>query len=59
MPRSDYTVLSALDPFFDMVMEGLVEFVGSSPAIDLCKNNEDGKDAKGHEMRKITVAQNG
>ena len=27
MPKSDYTAFFALDPFFDVVMEGLSKFV--------------------------------
>src|ERR1700722_15060334 len=34
MPKSDYTAFSALDPFFDVVMEGLSEFVDGEHYFD-------------------------
>jgi ketosteroid isomerase-like protein len=34
MPRSDYTEFSALDPFFDVVMEGLSKFVDGEHYFD-------------------------
>ena len=34
MPKSDYTAFSALDPFFDVVMEGLSKFVDGEHYFD-------------------------
>ena len=34
MPKSDYTAFVALDPFFDVVMEGLSEFVDGEHYFD-------------------------
>src|SRR5258705_10504625 len=34
MPRSDYTAFFALDPFFDVVMEGLSKFVDGENYFD-------------------------
>jgi hypothetical protein len=34
MPKSDYTAFDALDPFFDVVMEGLTKFVDGEHYFD-------------------------
>jgi len=34
MPKSDYTTFNFLDPFFDVVMEGLTEFVDGEHYFD-------------------------
>ena len=34
MPKSDYTAFDALDPFFDLVMEGLTKFVDGEHYFD-------------------------
>jgi ketosteroid isomerase-like protein len=39
MPKSDYTAFSALDPFFDVVMEGLSEFVDGEHYFDTLAND--------------------
>jgi hypothetical protein len=39
MPKSDYTAFSALDPFFDVVMECLWKFVDGEHYFDTLADN--------------------
>jgi hypothetical protein len=39
MPKSDYAAFSALDPFFNVVMEGLSEFVDGEHYFDTLAND--------------------
>ena len=39
MPKGDYTAFSALNPFFDVVMEGLSKFVDGEHYFDTLGND--------------------